>query len=102
MRLGRDRTYMAWMIPGIQPRMVKQMLMSRSAPQPRSRKTPRGGRMMAKMILQMSLFEKLASLQADKTNRPRDAQDLRSSERHCEWYATVVDLSKVQRIGSRR
>ena len=42
------------MIPGIQPRMVKQMLIRKSAPHPRSRKTPRGGRMMAKMILQMS------------------------------------------------
>ena len=29
--------------------------MRRSAPQPRSRKTPRGGRMMARRILQMSL-----------------------------------------------
>lgn len=29
--------------------------MQKSAPQPRSRKTPRGGRMMAKMILMMSL-----------------------------------------------
>jgi len=29
--------------------------MSRSAPQPRSRKTPRGGRMTAMMILMMSL-----------------------------------------------
>ena len=29
--------------------------MQKSAPQPRSRKTPRGGRMMAMMILQMSL-----------------------------------------------
>lgn len=37
------------------PRMVKRMLISRSAPHPRSRKTPSGGRMMAKMILQMSL-----------------------------------------------
>ena len=35
--------------------MVKRMLISRSAPHPRSRKTPSGGRMMAKMILQMSL-----------------------------------------------
>lgn len=32
--------------------------MSKSAPQPRSRKTPRGGRMMAKMILIMSLERK--------------------------------------------
>lgn len=37
------------------PRIVKQMLMQREAPQPTSRKTPRGGRRMAKMILQMSL-----------------------------------------------
>ena len=34
--------------------MVRQMLINRSAPQPRSRKTPRGGRRMAKMILQTS------------------------------------------------
>lgn len=30
------------------------MLMSKSAPHPRSRKTPRGGRMTARMILQIS------------------------------------------------
>ena len=36
------------------------MLINRSEPQPRSRKTPRGGRMMARMILQMSLNIKLA------------------------------------------
>jgi hypothetical protein len=30
-------------------------LMRKSALQPRSRKTPRGGRMMARMILQISL-----------------------------------------------
>lgn len=38
------------------PRMVNRMLMRKSAPQPRSRKTPTGGRMMARMILQMSLL----------------------------------------------
>lgn len=43
------------MIPGIQPRIVKQMLMRKSAPHPRSRKTPRGGRIKAKMSLQISL-----------------------------------------------
>jgi hypothetical protein len=37
------------------PRMVRRMLMKKSAPQPRSRKTPTGGRMMARRILQMSL-----------------------------------------------
>lgn len=36
------------------PRMVKRRLIKRSAPQPRSRKTPRGGSKTAKMILQMS------------------------------------------------
>jgi hypothetical protein len=48
-------TYKAWMIPGIQPRMVKQMLIRMSALHPRSRKTPSGGRIKAKNILQMSL-----------------------------------------------
>jgi len=33
-------------------------LMKRSAPHPRSKKTPRGGRMTAMMILQMSLAVK--------------------------------------------
>lgn len=42
-------------LPVTYPRMVSRMLIRRSAPQPRSRKTPRGGRMMARMILQMSL-----------------------------------------------
>lgn len=57
---GWKVTYKAWMTPGNQPRMVKQMLMRKSAPHPRSRKTPRGGRIMAKIILQMSLWSKLA------------------------------------------
>jgi hypothetical protein len=39
------------------PKMVRRMLMKKSAPQPRSRKTPTGGRMMARRILQMSLLE---------------------------------------------
>lgn len=38
------------------PRMVSRMLMRKSAPQPRSRKTPTGGRMTARMILQISLL----------------------------------------------
>lgn len=60
--------YRAWMIPGMKlenalivcnlkgvldgtyPRMVRRMLIRTSAPQPLSRKTPRGGRMMAAMI----------------------------------------------------
>jgi hypothetical protein len=37
------------------PRTVSRMLRSRRESQPSSRKTPRGGRTMAKNILQMSL-----------------------------------------------
>lgn len=44
----------------LQPRMVRSRLMRRSAPQPRSRKTPRGGSTMAQMILIMSLRKVLA------------------------------------------
>jgi hypothetical protein len=90
------------------PRMVRPMLISRSTPQPFSRKTPRGGRMMAKMILQMSLW--MISISADccrynflssfawqrRASTPRgvlrtteklklngrDGEDLRSGERH--------------------
>lgn len=72
--------YKAWMMPGMKPighisrwagmerygvrnipRMVKRMLMRKSALQPRSRNTPRGGRKMAKMILMMSLEQNVSS-----------------------------------------
>mgnify|MGYP007084042018 CR=1 FL=1 len=43
------------MIPGIKPRMVRAMLMIRSAPHPRSKNTPIGGNMIAKIILQISV-----------------------------------------------
>ena len=43
---GRGKTY---------PRIVNRMLIKRSAPHPRSRKTPSGGRMIARIILQISL-----------------------------------------------
>jgi hypothetical protein len=52
----------AWTIPGRYPRMVKRMLIRRSEPHPRSRKTPSGGRMTAKMILQISLGESVSRL----------------------------------------
>lgn len=42
-------------MPGMKPRMVRAMLISRSTPHPFSASTPNGGRMTAKMILQMSL-----------------------------------------------
>jgi len=43
------------MIPGMNPSIVSAILMSRSTPQPFSAKTPKGGKMMAKMILQISV-----------------------------------------------
>jgi hypothetical protein len=43
------------MIPGRYPKHVKIMLIRRSPVHPRSRKTPRGGRRMARRILQISL-----------------------------------------------
>jgi len=47
--------YNAWMIPGMYPRMVRQILIKRSAPQPRSKNTPSGGRRIAQMIEKISL-----------------------------------------------
>lgn len=44
-------------MPGIYPRIVNRMLIRRSAPHPRSRKTPRGGKIMARMILKISLHK---------------------------------------------
>lgn len=79
-RGGGADTYKAWMTPGNQPRMVKQMLIKRSAPHPRSRKTPRGGRMMAKMILQMSLRLELAL----ERQGERDQVDLTLDEKTTE------------------
>jgi hypothetical protein len=35
------------MTPGSQPRIVRMMLMKKEAPQPRRRRTARGGRKMA-------------------------------------------------------
>jgi hypothetical protein len=44
----------------LQPRTVNSRLMRRSAPQPRSRKTPRGGSTTAQMILMMSLLGRVS------------------------------------------
>lgn len=43
--------------------MVRAMLITKSTPQPVSRKTPRGGKMKAKMNLQMSLGGESSQLQ---------------------------------------
>lgn len=85
--IGRRDTDRAWMIPGMYPRMVKQILIKRSAPQPLSRKTPIGGRMMARMILQMSLLRQKTGLRSvvisslKKQNRGKN-NDLRSGKGH--------------------
>jgi hypothetical protein len=51
--------------------MVRRMLMKRSPVQPRSRKTPRGGRTMAKMILMRSLLEKREGFTVSANNNGR-------------------------------
>ena len=78
----------------LQPRMVNSRLMRRSAPQPRSRKTPRGGSTTAQMILMMSLLARVSLVllvvcccSCRCRWYPRDrtgvVEDLRSGERHC-------------------
>jgi len=41
-------THQAWMTPGIQPKMDKQMLMRKLESQPVLKKTARGGRKIAR------------------------------------------------------
>jgi len=41
-------------LPGMYPNIVKRILMHKSAPKPRSKNTPIGGKMMAKITLQIS------------------------------------------------
>lgn len=48
-------TQKAWIWPGNQPSKVKQMFKHTEQPQPRSKKTAKGGRKMAQKILQMSI-----------------------------------------------
>lgn len=43
------------MIPGINPKIVRRMLISRSLPHPLSKATPSGGRMTANINLKMSV-----------------------------------------------
>src|SRR6266700_2842698 len=94
------------------------MLMRKSALQPRSRKTPRGGRMMAKMILMMSLrrsqyqnpavikggckewIEAIHAMQSTKRSLEL-LRSLPSSERHCVWLFTAC-CSKLLRFGFNR
>jgi hypothetical protein len=44
-------TYSAWRIPGIKPNSVSKMLSQKWPLRPTSRKTPSGGRIIAKIIL---------------------------------------------------
>ena len=47
--------------------LVRRTLMRRSAPQPRSRKTPSGGRRIARMILMISLYTLSAFCEAHES-----------------------------------
>ncbi len=74
--------------------------MNRSAPHPRSRKTPRGRRRMARRILQQSLGTKLCqygsnerpgSLQTGPARGSRGGDSLRRGERHDDgWFSWLV------------
>jgi len=50
------------MTPGIQPRIVRQMLMRKSAPQPLFRKTARGGMKIATRYANTSACEKMLAI----------------------------------------
>jgi len=45
----------AWIIPGIYPRMVSNIFNQKSPVKPTSKKTPSGGRSIAKMIFKISI-----------------------------------------------
>jgi hypothetical protein len=47
----------AWMTPGIQPRMVRMMLIRREPLQPLRRRTARGGRKIAIIASQQPIWE---------------------------------------------
>ena len=87
----------------LQPRMVNSRLMRRSAPQPRSRKTPRGGSTTAQMILMMSLLGRVSfcvilvllvalPVGSGVYTAAVDAIwiDLRSGEGHCSGCVLVI------------
>jgi hypothetical protein len=57
---GAERLWRTGGKRDLQPRTVNSRLMRRSAPQPRSRKTPRGGSTTAQMILMMSLLGRVS------------------------------------------
>jgi len=51
----REIIHQAWSIPGIHPRMVRQMLIQKSAARPRLKKTETGGKNNARKYRQTSL-----------------------------------------------
>lgn len=81
------------MIPGRYPKHVKIMLIRRSPVHPRSRKTPSGGRRMARRILQISLRGRACMLaenskgEKERERERREEKNSRSSEGHCEVFS---------------
>lgn len=69
------------------PRIVSRMLIRTSAPHPRSRKTPRGGRMTAKMIWEVVVSDSLEG-SGFRTSVCESAylDDIWSCERHVCWF----------------
>ena len=47
-------TYMAYMIPGMKPKIVNRQQISKEVPHPVSMKTPKGGNITAPMNLKIS------------------------------------------------
>ena len=48
---------MAWTMPGINPKMVNKTFIQKCFPKPTVKKTPKGGKMMAKIILRILMLE---------------------------------------------
>lgn len=78
------------MIPGMYPRMVRMMLMRKSALHPRSRKTPTGGRKMARMICGL-----LIKSAYDEIQRPTDLADVRRGKGHFDGGESWVEVRFV-------
>ena len=70
------------------PSIVRRMFINRSAPQPRSKKTPSGGRIMAKMILMMSLHG--GSVRRSVAGEGATSRVLPCSERHGERVVVLT------------
>jgi len=99
----------------IHPRMVRKMLIKRSAPHPRSRNTPRGGKIKAKLRSRMRLFSKrkrrghertwsveaiMSELKEEENSRKSYFANIRSSERHIAVGCAEKELAVFRRLGT--